>query len=84
MIKHLQNNDFNAALDVYEQEPINMDNPLLSLPNVLMLPHQAGVTVNLRAVLTHNLLQESADFIDKGIPVKNEISAVKATNMSKF
>lgn len=84
MIKHLQNNDFNAALDVYEQEPINICNPMLSLPNVLMLPHQAGVTVNLRAVLTHNLLQESADFIDKGIPVKNEISAEKARNMSKF
>ncbi len=28
MIKHLQNGDFNAALDVYEQEPINMDNSL--------------------------------------------------------
>ena len=84
MIKHLQNGDFNAALDVYDQEPINMDNPMLDLPNVLMLPHQAGVTVNLRAVLTHDLLKESADFIDNNIPVKNEILASKATSMSKF
>lgn len=84
MIKHLRNGDFNAALDVYSQEPINMDNPMLSLPNVLMLPHQAGVTVNLRAVLTHDLLKESVDFIDNGIPVKNEILATKATSMSKF
>ena len=84
MIKHLRKCDFNAALDVYSQEPINMDNPMLSLPNVLMLPHQAGVTVNLRAVLTHDLLKESVDFIDKGIPVKNEILATKATSMSKF
>ncbi|MBR3591325.1 MAG: hydroxyacid dehydrogenase [Clostridia bacterium] len=84
MIKHLEKGDFKAALDVYESEPINMDNPMLALPNVLMLPHQAGVTVNLRAVLTHDLLQESADFIDKGIPVKNEILASKATSMSKF
>lgn len=84
MIKHLRKGDFNAALDVYSQEPINMDNPMLSLPNVLMLPHQAGVTVNLRAVLTHDLLKESVDFIDKGIPVKNEILASKATSMSKF
>ena len=84
MIKHLQNGDFYAALDVYESEPINMDNPMLSLPNVLMLPHQAGVTVNLRAVLTHDLLKESVDFIDNGIPVKNEILATKATSMSKF
>ena len=84
MIKHLEKGDFNAALDVYSQEPINMDNPMLSLPNVLMLPHQAGVTVNLRAVLTHDLLKESVDFIDNGIPVKNEILASKATSMSKF
>ena len=84
MIKHLANGDFNAALDVYSQEPINMDNPMLSLPNVLMLPHQAGVTVNLRAVLTHDLLKESVDFIDNGIPVKNEILVSKATSMSKF
>jgi phosphoglycerate dehydrogenase-like enzyme len=84
MIKHLVNGDFKAALDVYESEPINMDNQMLDLPNVLMLPHQAGVTVNLRAVLTHDLLQESVDFIDNGIPVKNEILASKATSMSKF
>ena len=84
MIKHLENGDFNAALDVYESEPINLDNPMLSLPNVLMLPHQAGVTVNLRAVLTGDLLKESVDFIDNGIPVKNEILASKATSMSKF
>lgn len=84
MIKHLQNGDFYAALDVYEKEPINLDNPMLDLPNVLMLPHQAGVTVNLRAVLTGDLLRESANFIDRNIPVKNEILASKATNMSKF
>lgn len=84
MIKHLEKGDFYAALDVYESEPINMDNSMLDLPNVLMLPHQAGVTVNLRAVLTRDLLKESADFIDNNIPVKNEILASKATSMSKF
>ena len=84
MIKHLEKGDFNAALDVYESEPINMDNKMLDLPNVLMLPHQAGVTVNLRAVLTHDLLKESVDFIDNDVPVKNEILASKATSMSKF
>ena len=84
LIKHLAKGHFKAALDVYEQEPINLDNPMLSLPNVLMLPHQAGVTVNLRAVLTRDLIKESVDFIDNGIPVKNEILASKAVSMSKF
>lgn len=84
LIKHLENGDFNAALDVYEKEPIDMSSPLLSLDNVLLLPHQAGPTVNLRAVITHKLLKESADFINNATPLKNEITAEKARSMSKF
>lgn len=84
LIGHLEKNDFYAALDVYEKEPIDMNSPLLSLDNVLMLPHQGGPTVNLRTVITRILLKESADFIKNGVALKNEISAQKAKNMSKF
>ena len=84
MIKHLKSGDFNAALDVYEKEPIDLNSPLLLIDNVLMLPHQAGPTVNLRAVITRKLIKESANYIDKNIPLINEISAAKSQNMSKF
>jgi D-3-phosphoglycerate dehydrogenase len=33
-----------AALDVYDQEPLPPDSPILSLPNVVISPHNAGMT----------------------------------------
>jgi len=37
-----------AALDVTEIEPIEMDNPLLKLDNVVLLPHFAGGSIEAR------------------------------------
>jgi glyoxylate/hydroxypyruvate/2-ketogluconate reductase len=37
-----------AGLDVYQQEPINPDNPLLKLPNVVTLPHIGSATLETR------------------------------------
>ena len=33
-----------AGLDVYEREPLPADSPLLSLPNVVTLPHVGSAT----------------------------------------
>jgi phosphoglycerate dehydrogenase-like enzyme len=33
-----------AALDVYDQEPLPADAPILALPNIVISPHNAGMT----------------------------------------
>src|SRR5688572_6824652 len=33
-----------AGLDVFEEEPVSPDNPLLKLDNVVVSPHTAGTT----------------------------------------
>ncbi len=47
-----------AALDVFDQEPIDPANPLLTLPNVLVTPHICGATDD---VVTHHTLIVAED-----------------------
>ncbi|MDT8718008.1 D-glycerate dehydrogenase [Clostridium sp. 19966] len=44
-----KNKIFGAGLDVYEQEPINLDNPLLKLSNVVTVPHIGSATEKTRS-----------------------------------
>ena len=83
LTRHLANGDFTAALDVYEKEPLDPADPLLSLDNVMLLPHQGGPTVNMRPILTRALVLDSHAYLDLGQPLKNEITRAYAANMSK-
>lgn len=54
----LEKGRISAALDVYEQEPLPMDSRLRKLPNVLLMPHMGGPTVDRRQAVTLALINE--------------------------
>ncbi|QGH34300.1 bifunctional glyoxylate/hydroxypyruvate reductase B [Gracilibacillus salitolerans] len=62
MIKALQDKEIaGAGLDVFEQEPIDPDNPLLKMDNVVTLPHIGSATAETREEMkffaAENMLQ---------------------------
>lgn len=56
-----------AGLDVTEIEPVPMDNPLINMENVFMLPHLAGMSIEAREKALDNALN-NASLIASGKP----------------
>ncbi len=58
-----------AGLDVYAQEPITEDNPLLKLDNVILTPHVADKTPESVDAGMELLVNNVIEFIQKGQPI---------------
>jgi len=62
-----------AGLDVFKEEPVKIDNPLLKMNNVLLSPHMGGITtVGLKRMamdVANNVLSILAG--DKSVPLIN-------------
>jgi phosphoglycerate dehydrogenase-like enzyme len=82
MIAALSARPLFAALDVTEPEPPAMDSPLRSLPNVMLIPHMAGPTIDRRPYITRILLEDILRIRDGKKP-RNSISAEYAGAMSQ-
>lgn len=49
LLAELQSGRIDAAIDVFEDEPLPVDSPLRALPNALLTPHRAAGTVEGRS-----------------------------------
>jgi phosphoglycerate dehydrogenase-like enzyme len=67
-----------AALDVFETEPIDPENPLLQLDNVVTTPHIASATAACRSAMVKLAVDNVVSFLREGraiTPVNPEIVA---------
>jgi glyoxylate reductase len=73
LYRSLKNGDILAAgLDVYEQEPIPSNHPLLQLPNVVALPHIGSASYQTRMKMA-DLAANNLFLALKGLPPKHVV-----------
>ena len=61
-----------AALDVFDQQPLAADHPLLQLPQVLLTPHAAGLTVESMRRMSDGAADEVLRLL-RGEPLLNRV-----------
>jgi len=75
LFKALKDGSLSAAgLDVFEEEPVNISNPLLNLDNVILTPHSAALTKECSARIAVEAAQAAIDVLNGKKPrsVSNE------------
>lgn len=69
-----------AGLDVFEQEPTPMDNPLLELDNVVVAPHISSASHETRSRMAEMVAENLVSFFEGRVPpnlVNKEVLKVK-------
>lgn len=56
--EELAKNRFKAVLDVFDVEPLPANSKLFHLPNVILMPHMAGPTIDRRKIVTLALIDD--------------------------
>ena len=64
---------FGAVLDVFEQEPLPADNALWTMPNVILSPHTAALSVRENARLA-DLFRDNLRRMHRGEPLRNVVN----------
>lgn len=82
MLDALKGGRIRAVLDVYHEEPLPADHPLVGMRNVILFPHQCGPTYDRRDRITGFLIDDMERFF-RGEAVENEITKEVAMRMTK-
>ncbi len=81
LIAELAKERFDCALDVFDQEPLPPDHPLLGLRRVLLTPHVAGLPPERRARLTDAMLDELERHVN-GLPLRHQVTIDQLESMA--
>jgi phosphoglycerate dehydrogenase-like enzyme len=63
LLAELQSGRFQAALDVFDQEPLPEDSPFRQLDNAILTPHVAGASIQARARQGAYMIEEMRRFL---------------------
>ncbi|MEV7285045.1 hydroxyacid dehydrogenase [Streptomyces sp. NPDC093252] len=80
LLAELRTGRLDAALDVYDHEPLPVGHPLRSLPNVLLTPHRAAATVEGRRALGTSTAAEVDRFLT-GRPLLHAVGPESLTRV---
>ncbi len=70
---------YGAGIDVYEQEPPNINNPLFKLNNIILTPHIAGLTLECRKRMAIETCENVLHYLNdrSKLNIKNIINGKK-------
>lgn len=68
LVAELRKNRFQAFLDVYDTEPLSLDDPLRTLPNAFITPHIAGDTTGMFHRCARIAIERLRDYFESNEP----------------
>jgi phosphoglycerate dehydrogenase-like enzyme len=74
LVRVAQERKIEVALDVYAEEPLPQDSPLRDMPNVFLLPHMGGATIDRGIDCGRRALQNVERYL-AGKPLENVVDA---------